>query len=133
MVNVNEFHKPRPVFKYEKIGDRLEGPIVDQPELQPDKFGDPGDKQLLLALQMGDTTFRDYSRNQKLQAVGEAVVEADATEIEDGGWISIELVGFKPTGAGRNPMKQFQATYIPPSQLGQAVFGVDDEIAEGVR
>ncbi len=125
MVNVADFHNPRPVFKFDKVGARLEGTIVDQPELQPDRFGEAGDKQLLIVVQMGDTTWRWYARKQALTAVGEAVVAADVTEIEDGGWISVVRGDDKPTG-GANPMHTFQVTYIAPSQLGQGVFGAEE-------
>ncbi|MGE5693987.1 MAG: hypothetical protein ACM4D3_01780 [Candidatus Sericytochromatia bacterium] len=125
MVNVTDFHNPRPVFKFDKVGARLEGVIVDQPELQSDKFGDPGDKQLLLVVQMGDTTWRWFARRQALTAVGEGVVAADVDAIEDGGWISVVRGDDKPTG-GAKPMHSFQATYLPPSELGQGVFGAEE-------
>ena len=92
-MKINEFANPRPVFKFTEIGDRLDGVIVEPPELQPDKFGDPGDKQLLLVIADGDREYRLYARRQMLGAIGDAVVAAEADEIDDGGHLRIEYTG----------------------------------------
>jgi hypothetical protein len=125
-MKVSEFTRSRPVFKFAAIGDRLEGVIVEQPELQPDKFGDPGDKQLLIVVRDDRGEFRLYARRQMLDAIAGAVIEADADEIEDGGRICVEYADDRPIG-GVAPMKVYTAAYIPPSALGRGAFGVDND------
>ena len=125
-MKINEFANPRPVFKFTEIGDRLDGVIVEPPELQPDKFGDPDDKQLLLAIADGDKEHRLYARRQMLGAIGDAVVAAEVDEIDDGGHLGIEYTADKPTGAGSSPMKCYVAQYIPPAPVGTGMFGMDD-------
>jgi hypothetical protein len=124
-VKVSEFANPRPVFKFTTIGDRLEGVIVEQPQLQPDKFGGPDDKQLLLVVRDDRSEWRLYARTQMLNTIAGAIVAADVDEIEDGGWISVEYADDKP-GGGAAPMKVYAAEYVPPSALGRGAFGVDD-------
>lgn len=124
-MKVSEFANSRPVFKFTAIGDRLEGVIVEQPELQPDKFGDPGDKQLLLVVRDNHSEWRLYARKQMLDAIAGAVMAADVDEIEDGGWLSVEYADDKPTG-GATPMKVYAAEYIAPSALGSGTFAAGD-------
>jgi hypothetical protein len=124
-MKVSEFARSRQVFKFTTIGDRLEGVIVEQPELQPDKFGDPGDKQLLIVVRDNRGEWRLYARKQMLDAIAGAVVEADADEIEDGGRLCVEYADDRSTG-GAVPMKVYAAAYVPPSALGRGVFGTDD-------
>jgi hypothetical protein len=127
-MKISEFANSRPVAKFTTIGDRIEGVIAEQPEPQADKFGDPGDKQLLLVIADDDRQWRLYARKQMLAAIGDAVVAADVDEILDGGWLAVQYVEDKPTG-GATPMKVYAAEYIPPSQLGRAAFGADDDVA----
>jgi hypothetical protein len=124
-MKISEFATARPVFKFNTIGDRLEGVIVEQPELQPDKFGDPGDKQLLLVVRDDHGEWRLYARKQMLDTIAGAVVAAEVDEIEDGGWLSVEYADDKPTG-GATPMKVYAAEYVPPSALGRGTFAADD-------
>jgi hypothetical protein len=119
-MKVSEFANPRPVFKFTTIGDRLEGVIVEQPELQPDKFGEPGDKQLLLVVRDDHSEWRLYARKQMLDKIAGAVVAADVDEIANGGWLSVEYADDKPTGSGTTPMKVYAAEYVPQPHWGAA-------------
>ena len=49
------------------MGDRVDGVIVEEPELQPDKYGGPGDKVLVLSIRDDDGEIkRLYARKQQL-------------------------------------------------------------------
>jgi hypothetical protein len=120
-MKISEFSNRRPSAKFSTLGDRVEGIIVEEPELQPDKFGNPGDKVLVLVLERQTV----FARRQMLHAIGDAVSNASVDEIECGGQLAIEYIEDKPTGGGA-AMKVYGAKYIPPSHLGSGVFGADD-------
>jgi hypothetical protein len=128
-VKVNEFSTTSPAVKFAAIGDRVAGAIVEDPELEPDKFGNAGDRVLVLAIIDEDgVTRRLYARKQMLGAIGQAVTDAGVDEIECGGQLSITYVEDKPTG-GASPMKVYAAEYRPPSPLGNAWLGADNDVA----
>ena len=126
-MKINEFANPRPVFKFTAIGDCLDGVIVEPPELQQDRFGDPLDKQLLLVIGDGDREYRLYARRQMLGAIGDAVAAAEVDEIDAGGHLRIEYTADKPTGAGSSPMKCYVAQYVPPAPVGTATLGDEED------
>ena len=124
-MKVSEFHSPQPTVKFAAVGDYVDGPIVDEPELAPDKYS-PGDQVLVLAIHdVDDLTKRLYARKQMAGAIAQAVADADADEIECAGRLRVEYVADKPTGAGSSPMKVYEATYSPPAPVGTATIGAD--------
>ena len=126
-MKVSEFHATQPAVKFTVLGDNVDGTIVDEPELAPDKYGSPGDQVLVLAIHDGDETKRLYARQQMLTAIAQAVADANVDEIEAGGRLRVEYVADKPTGAGSSPMKVYEATYSPPAPIGHGVFGDPDD------
>jgi hypothetical protein len=125
-VKISEFYSPQPSVKFEKLGDCVDGPVVEQPELAPDKYS-PGDQVLVLVIHDGDdVTKRLYARKQLLGAIAQAVADAGVDEIECGGRLRVTYTADKPTGAGSSPMKVYEAEYTPPVPVGTAVLGVDD-------
>jgi hypothetical protein len=88
-MQLSDFHTGRPSVKFTEITTRefptVEGEIVEEPELVPDKFGGPNDKCLVLVIKGNDTVERTlFLRKQQLGTVGDAVAEAGTSEIERG-------------------------------------------------
>jgi hypothetical protein len=128
-MKVNEFYTERPTVKFTDIGDRVDGMIVDEPELEPDKFGTASDQVLVLAIRDEDGVVRRlYARKQMLGSIGQAVANAGVDEIECGGRLRVEYVDDKPTG-GTTAMKLYEADYSPPAPIGTAAFGADSAFA----
>jgi hypothetical protein len=125
-MKVKEFSTANSV-KFTEIGDRIDGTIVEEPELQVDKFGSADDQVLVLSLQCEDGTPRRlYARKQMLGAIGQAVNDAGEDEIVCGGELSVEFIEERPTG-GASPMKVYEAEYEPPAPIGTATLsGADD-------
>lgn len=121
-MNINEFSDGAPAVKFTVIGDGVFGTITDAPELVPDKFSESDGKCLVLKLATDDGERTLFARKQMLNAIGEAVREACAEEIDAGGRLEMRYVSDKPTG-GFHPMKVYAASYIPPSALGTGTFG----------
>jgi hypothetical protein len=125
-MKISDFHTSQPSVKFAELGDTVDGAIVEQPELQPDKYS-PGDQCLVLVIHDGDNvTKRLYARKQMLTAIAQAVTDADVDEIECGGRLRVEYVDDKPTG-GASAMKVYQAEYTPPVSVGLGTFGADDD------
>lgn len=127
-MKINEFAaSTTPTVKFANVGDRVAGVIVEEPELQPDKFGSAGDVVLVLVICDDENVVRRlYARKQMLTAIGQAVSDADVDEIESGGRLSVEYVDDKPTG-GTTAMKVYVAEYSPPASIGAGQLeAVDD-------
>lgn len=118
-MKLTEFFTDRPPVKFTDIGDSISGIIVDEPELQPDKYGLAGEKVLVLAIRdkSDGAVRRLFARKQMLGAIGQAVADADVDEIESGGRLAVEYVADKHTG-GASPMKVYEAAYAPPASVG---------------
>jgi hypothetical protein len=127
-MKVQEFTTSSPAVKFTVVGDKVAGTIVDEPELQPDKYGNPGDKVLVLSiLDNQGVTRRLFARKQMLGAIGDAVTDAGSDEISNGGWLAVTYLEDKPTGAGSSPMKVYAAKYTPSSPVGHGVLGAEDD------
>jgi hypothetical protein len=125
-VKVTEFHTgTAEPFKFEKIGDTVDGTIVGPPELIADTFNE-GKKVLAFTLDTEDSERKVYARSQMLRAIGQAVVDAGADSIDEGGALRITYSTDRALNNGRS-MKVYTADYVPPSPMGTADLGeVDD-------
>ena len=81
-MKISEFHTTQPTVKFTELGDFVDGTIVDEPAIEPDKYGTGDDKVLVLALLEEDATRRLYARKQMLAAIAQAVDDAGVGEIE---------------------------------------------------
>jgi hypothetical protein len=126
-MKITEFVSSRPAMKFTSIGDSIEGVISDNPELQPDKYGNAGDVVLVLEITGDDGISRRlYARKQMLQVIGDAVSDAGVDEIQSGGKCSVVYVDDKPTG-GAAPMKVYAASYEAPTALGSGSIAPNGE------
>jgi hypothetical protein len=121
-MKISEFSSRRPAAKFTEIGDRVEGRIVEQPQLERDKFGNANDK--VLVIRLDDATL--FARKQMADAIGEAVSESGVDEIEADGWLAVEYVDDKSTTSGSFPMKVYAAEYEPPAELGRGQLGFSE-------
>jgi len=101
--------------------------IVEEPELQPDKYGNAGHKVLVLSIRDDDGVIRRlYARSKYSGAIGHAVTDTGVDEIECGGRLAVEYSEDKPTGTASSAMKIYLAEYQPPSPVGRSVLGADE-------
>jgi hypothetical protein len=125
-MQLSDFHTGRPAVKFTEITTRefptVEGEIIEEPELVPDKFGTgSNDKCLVLTIEGEDTVVRTlFARKQQLGTIGDAVAEAGTTEIERGGHLAMWLAAEKPSTRGAIPQKVYGAYYAPPGAIGSA-------------
>jgi hypothetical protein len=128
-------------FPFDKIGDSVTGTIVDVEEMQQHDFDNPGQlaywpdgkpkmmHAVTLQTELHDDADDDGlrsiylrgSRKAESKSLLAAVIAAvrattGSTAIDKGGTLTVTFVGeVPPTQRGRNPAKQYDATYRPPS------------------
>jgi hypothetical protein len=122
-VKISEFRTP--TIKFAEPGDCVDGTIVDEPALEPDKYDSTG-QVLVLALLVDGVTKRLYARKQMLSVIAAAVEGAGVDAIECGGRLNVTYVDDKPTG-GASPMKVYAAEYTPPTPVGTGELEYDGE------
>jgi hypothetical protein len=130
-MRVSEFSTGGSSVKFQNIGDKVDGTIVDEPELAPDKYSSDGTgKVLILTILEGvDGEPRKlFARKQLLTSIGNAVVEAGTDEIENGGRLSVQYVDDKP--AGGFTAKVYAVKYQPPTALGRGAVLKEDDLPD---
>lgn len=113
-----------PGFKFANIGDTIKGQIVEAPKVveTPNlKDGTP-EKKLVLAVQTeeGETWSVWVRRGFMARAVNDAIAEAGAAGVAEGGTIAIRYSEDRDTGKPQ-PAKVFVAKYQPPAPSAVSV------------
>ena len=125
-MKLQEFHQPKAdAFKFDVIGDEVDGLISQPPAVVPDKFK-PGQKVLALTLDTANGEVSLYVRTGLHDAVVEAVEAAGVDEIDQGGALRAKYTGDRLTRNGHT-MKVYEALYVPPPSMGTAELG-DTEV-----
>lgn len=121
-----------PSFKFEKHGDKAEGPIVSLDMQQQRDFTsglglswDNGDPKMQLRVVLATDQRTDdndnghrviYVKGQMQQAVRDAIKKAGAQKIEVGGILAVRYDSDgEPPKKGLNAPKQYAAKYEPPA------------------
>jgi hypothetical protein len=121
-VKVTEFVQPRAdAFKFDAIGDAIDGVISQPPAVLPDKFNE-GRTVLALTLDTANGETSLYARTGLLDAIVEAVNAAGVDEIDQGGALRVTYTGDRLLRNGYT-MKVYTAEYVPPQPMGVGVLG----------
>ena len=121
-MKVTEFVQPRAdAFKFDAIGDAIDGVISQPPAVLPDKFNE-GRTVLALTLDTANGETSLYARTGLLDAIVEAVNAAGVDEIDQGGALRVTYTGDRLLRNGYT-MKVYTAEYVPPQPMGTAELG----------
>jgi len=121
-MKLNEFHQPKAdAFKFEQIGDEVDGVISQPPAVVPDKFN-AGQKVLALTLDTANGEVSLYVRTGLHDAIVEAVKAAGVDEIDQGGALRAQYTDDRVLRSGYT-MKVYKAEYVPPQPMGTAELG----------
>jgi hypothetical protein len=123
-------------IKFATIGDTVTGEIMGAPfQQQRTKFGtnqpdfyDNGDPKMQILITLGTTLREDteddgtrtlyVSSSAQKKAIGAAIRQADAADIETGGVLTVTFTGFDPQSKNpANPAKLYTASYAPPTAV----------------
>lgn len=120
-VDISAFFDPNrgEAVKFDQIGDGVAGIIIDV-QLIDDQHN-PGKQVLLVKISTDDGATRDlYVRSAgQRDAIGQAVIDAEATAIDVGGRLAITYVGDKVLRNGKT-MKLYAAKYeVPQVEFGE--------------
>ena len=125
-MKLNEFHQPKAdAFKFDTIGDTIDGVISQPPAVVADKFNE-GRTILALTVDTAHGAMSLYARTGLLDAIVEAVKAAGVDEIDQGGAIRVTYTGDRLLRNGYT-MKVYKAEYVPPQPMGTAELG-DTEV-----
>jgi hypothetical protein len=131
MSEVDEFlaasnYESHPGFKFTEVGQTCKGTIVSEPRVvETDDLNGGRSKKLVLDVETAEGTFSLWlPANRKITtAVSQAVKEAGATGLAQGGKIAVKFTGEgEQLKVGFNPPKLFTAKYEAPAK----VVAVDD-------
>ena len=121
-MKLNEFHQPKAdAFKFDTIGDEIDGVISQPPAVVADKFNE-GRTILALTLDTTNGAASLYARSGLLDAIVEAVKAAGVDEIDQGGALRVAYTGDRLLRNGYT-MKVYRAEYVPPQPMGTAELG----------
>ena len=125
-MKLQEFHQPKAdAFKFDTIGDEIDGLISQPPAVVADKFNE-GRTILALTVDTANGAMSLYARTGLLDAIVEAVKAAGVDEIDQGGALRVEYIDDRLLRNGYT-MKIYRAEYVPPPSMGTAELG-DTEV-----
>lgn len=109
----------RIVCRFDDIGDVHCGTLTALPKWRPNPYSDTGARDWVFQLEDQGRRYELRARGQMVRAIQEAVAAAGA-DLEVGGWLAVELVGFgRSNRYGRRP-KFYKARYEAPERCGCA-------------
>ena len=121
-MKLQEFHQPKAdAFKFDVIGDEIDGLISQPPAVVADKFNE-GRTILALTVDTANGEMSLYARTGLLDAIVEAVKAAGVDEIDQGGALRVAYTGDRLLRNGYT-MKVYRADYVPPQPIGAGVLG----------
>ena len=121
-MKLEQFHQPKAdAFKFDAIGDEIDGVISQPPAVVPDKFNE-GRTVLSLTLDTADGEASLYARSGLLDAIVAAVKAAGVDEIDQGGALRAKYTDDRVLRSGYT-MKVYKAEYVPPQPMGTAELG----------
>ena len=121
-MKLEQFHQPKAdAFKFESIGDEIDGVISQPPAVVPDKFNE-GRTVLSLTLDTAHGEASLYARSGLLDAIVAAVKAAGVDEIDQGGALRAKYTDDRELRSGYT-MKVYTAEYVPPPSMGVGVLG----------
>lgn len=109
-----------PAFKFTNVGDTINGTIAEKPRVVDTKNMNTQapEKKLVIPVQTEDGIFSVWVKaGFAANAVKEALKEAGADGLLEGGTFAMKLVELRDTGKPQ-PAKVFKAKYTPPAPSG---------------
>lgn len=97
------------------------------------KSGDPMLEYVIPGLDYNAESAEDapsvlvVKQGRQMKAVGKALLEADASDLEVGGILTLTFARYGQGANAANPPKEFEASYTPPQATGSVWSGDEDE------
>jgi hypothetical protein len=92
---------------------------TNEPEAWPS--GDPVMETRVILRQKDGLVNAVYAKSRMARAITDAIVKAGATDLEVGGILVVEFTGYGEGKNPANPPKEYEASYVPPSD-GESPF-----------
>lgn len=113
-----------PAWKFQTVGDTAKGTIIEEPKVveRPNLNDGHLEKQLIINLDPGDGNIQTLWVRAGLMAaaIQEAVAEAGAEGVQEGGRLAVQFSGTRPSKYPQ-PAKEFTAQYQAPQPSAVAV------------
>lgn len=113
-----------PAFKFANVGDTAKGTICEQPKVieRPNLNDGQLEKQLIVNITQddGETVTIWVRAGLMAAAIQQAVTEAGAEGLQEGGRLAVQFSGTRPSKFPQ-PAKEFTAQYAAPAPSSVAV------------